>query len=422
MVNSCKPENGSEESIAQALNEACLCRTLNRDALRAALHSELAADALGAAHSTMFSNVAVFISAAEFAAMHAVVRAITDLAREPAYVEAALAWAPPIARHDYGPSGLLMGYDFHLGADGPSLIEVNTNAGGAFLSALLARAQRVCCAEAQAALAPAERFEDAFLAMVLAEWRAQGRAGQPSSLVIVDDDPPAQYLYPEFLVARHMLERSGIGVEIADAQSLALHDNRLVANGRAVDFVYNRLVDFPLAEERHAVLREAYVRDLAVFSPNPRAHALLADKRNLTLWSDATLLRSWGVSEQAVTALKAVPETVLVTPSNADTLWRERKAWFFKPAQGYASKATYRGEKLTLRTWKEIVGVPYVAQAFRPPSERTVSFDDVVQKRKIDVRLYVYRTDVVLAAARLYQGQTTNFRTPGGGFAPVFVV
>ena len=24
-------------------------------------------------------------------------------------------------------------------------------------------------------------------------------------------------------------------------------------------------------------------------------------------------------------------------------------------------------------------------------------------------------------AARLYQGQTTNFRTPGGGFAPVYV-
>lgn len=25
-----------------------------------------------------------------------------------------------------------------------------------------------------------------------------------------------------------------------------------------------------------------------------------------------------------------------------------------------------------------------------------------------------------LVAARLYQGQTTNFRTAGGGFAPVF--
>ena len=33
---------------------------------------------------------------------------------------------------------------------------------------------------------------------------------------------------------------------------------------------------------------------------------------------------------------------------------------------------------------------------------------------------YVYDGAVQLVAARLYQGQTTNFRTAGGGFAPVF--
>ena len=39
---------------------------------------------------------------------------------------------------------------------------------------------------------------------------------------------------------------------------------------------------------------------------------------------------------------------------------------------------------------------------------------------KVDLRNYVYDGEVLLIAARLYQGQTTNFRTPGGGFAPVF--
>ncbi len=39
---------------------------------------------------------------------------------------------------------------------------------------------------------------------------------------------------------------------------------------------------------------------------------------------------------------------------------------------------------------------------------------------KLDIRNYVYDGEVQLLAARLYQGQTTNFRTPGGGFAPVF--
>ncbi len=39
---------------------------------------------------------------------------------------------------------------------------------------------------------------------------------------------------------------------------------------------------------------------------------------------------------------------------------------------------------------------------------------------KLDLRAYVYDGRVQLTAARLYQGQTTNFRTAGGGFAPVF--
>jgi len=40
---------------------------------------------------------------------------------------------------------------------------------------------------------------------------------------------------------------------------------------------------------------------------------------------------------------------------------------------------------------------------------------------KYDVRCYVYEGRVQLVIARLYQGQTTNFRTPGGGFALVRV-
>ena len=39
---------------------------------------------------------------------------------------------------------------------------------------------------------------------------------------------------------------------------------------------------------------------------------------------------------------------------------------------------------------------------------------------KADIRCYAYAGQVKLVTARLYQGQTTNFRTPGGGFAPVF--
>ena len=44
-----------------------------------------------------------------------------------------------------------------------------------------------------------------------------------------------------------------------------------------------------------------------------------------------------------------------------------------------------------------------------------------IRQRRIDQQ--VMMTGVIqLVAARLYAGQTTDFRTPGGGFAPVFVV
>ena len=51
-----------------------------------------------------------------------------------------------------------------------------------------------------------------------------------------------------------------------------------------------------------------------------------------------------------------------------------------------------------------------------------IELDGVPTQRKMDVRLYTYAGKTLLSAARLYQGQTTNFRTPGGGFAPVLVI
>jgi hypothetical protein len=89
---------------------------------------------------------------------------------------------------------------------------------------------------------------------------------------------------------------------------------------------------------------------------------------------------------------------------------------FFKPAVGYGSKAAYRGDKITLRVWEQILAGEYVAQEFVAPGARRIGPG---QDMKVDVRNYVYAGEVQLLAARLYQGQTTNMRTAGGGFAPV---
>ena len=156
-------------------------------------------------------------------------------------------------------------------------------------------------------------------------------------------------------------------------------------------------------------------------TPNPRNHALFADKRNLTILSDTAALRGAGATDEAITTLAAgIPHTVFVTPANADALWDGRKGWFFKPAGGHGGKAVYRGDKLTKSVWQDIIAGIYVAQEVVAPSERTIALDGVNTQRKLDIRLYTYAGETLLAAARLYQGQTTNFRTPGGGFAPVF--
>lgn len=70
--------------------------------------------------------------------------------------------------------------------------------------------------------------------------------------------------------------------------------------------------------------------------------------------------------------------------------------------------------------WDEILGGGYVAQALVAPGERALGAD-ATQVLKFDLRNYVYDGAVQWIAARLYQGQTTNFRTPAGGFAPVYV-
>jgi hypothetical protein len=111
-----------------------------------------------------------------------------------------------------------------------------------------------------------------------------------------------------------------------------------------------------------------------------------------------------------------IARTELVSAMDADRLWAARRKLFFKPATGYGSKAAYRGDKLTQRVWGEIRAGTHVAQELVVPSERRIGPESNL---KVDVRNYVYAGEVQLLAARLYQGQTTNLRTPGGGFAAV---
>ena len=410
------------------LNRSCFCITIDRAKLDRALATGSGNPGLSgqmaATHPHLFSNVPVFLPTAALEAMQTTVEAIEAVAQIPAFRKAVMAWAPEISKVDPGPAGALMGYDFHLGDDGPMLIEVNTNAGGAFLNALLARAQSVCCAEL--VHRPEDGltlgFEAHVLAMFRAEWSRQRSDAPLRRIAIIDDAPEGQYLYPEFVLAQQMLIKAGIDAVICDPGKMEYRDAGLFLGDAQIDLVYNRLVDFTLSEPGHAALRRAYVDGAAVLTPNPHSHALLAHKRNLTLLSDPVALTSLGIEPSLIARLTGIPQTRMVTPDNADELWQKRRQLFFKPVSGHGGKAVYRGDKLTKSVWADILAADYVAQSIAAPGQRMIRLDGVPTLRKVDVRIYTYQVQPLLVAARIYQGQTTNFRTPGGGFAPVLIV
>lgn len=403
---------------AAALNRRCGCTVIVPEDLRGRVGQTLQ-DVAGldpALHAHLFAPQALFVDRATLATMTHMTRVLFAVARLPAYAERVLAWAPAIARHDPGSPGGVIGLDFHLTDQGPRLIEINTNPGGLLLNALALDAVNACEPHAWTTWTTTQ----AVVAAGIQAWLddAQAQLGRPASrMAIVDVEPTRQFLYPEFRLYRQAFEQRGVPCAIHAPAALrwdgqALRD----AEGR-VDFVYNRLTDFALGEPDAAALAAAYRAGAIALSPHPRAHALLADKRNLAVLGERDYLLSLGLDDADATVLAGgIPPTVLLSDANREALWAQRSGYFFKPANGFGSRGSYRGDKLTRRVWEAMASTDYVAQTFAPPSVRISAAGTPL---KADVRCYATEHGVLLFAARLYQGQTTNMRTPQGGFAAV---
>ena len=447
--------------LSVKLNGDCHSAIVDRAALDRAMQAQGAAwhNLVTARCPHLFAAAPVFITAAQMQQMREVIDAVERVVKLPGWMNAPTGThlpphrgkegmgVAPLSNADTstptltlplhgggnaiesGCMGVFYGYDFHLNADGAHLIEINSNAGGGFLNALLLDSQHGTqwpgnppVSASTGSARTEEHLEKVFLEMFRNEWRL-ARGDEPLERVaIVDEQPESQYLYPEFLLAQRMFERAGIAAYVADPAVFHSRGDHLYLDGQKIDLVYNRLTDFSL--ERHPVLRQAYLNDSAVVTPSPAHHARYADKRNLARLTDADRLRASGVNEADVAVLQAgIPLTIAVLPEMEEMLWSDRKLWFFKPNSGYGSKGAYRGEKLTKRVFAEILQGDYVAQKLAPPGERSLCMnDEAAVSLKYDVRCYVYDGRIQLVAARLYQGQTTNFRTLGGGFAPIRVV
>ena len=316
--------------------------------------------------------------------------------------------------------GIFMGYDFHLQNNNenknitPKLIEINTNAGGVFLNLCLLNAiykndkNNVT-----------DKLANEFVAMFKNEFAIfSNNQKNLQTIAIVDENPSEQFLYPEFEICQKILVKNNIQTIISSPENLSIQNNNLYYNNSIkIDFVYNRLTDFYLrSNAKNNALLTAYQNDFATISPNPKIYDLYANKNNLINLSNANFLDNLNIDNQSKNILlKHIPKILKVKNNDTEYLWKQRKNLFFKTAEGYGSKAVYRGDKLTKKVFAEIIeSDAYLAQEIIPPSEHLLKNINAVMKA--DFRCYCYNGKIQLVAARLYQGQTTNFRTENGGF------
>ena len=146
-IPSPSPQLSAQPEHSDVLNRSCFCLTLDPNALSLALDAEVGQPVLSEMIRQrcpyLFAAQPVFVPAVQLQAMAQLVHAVESVVALSTYREQVLATAPAIARFETsGPRGAFFGYDFHLHQGSLGLIEINTNAGGAMLNALLARAQR----------------------------------------------------------------------------------------------------------------------------------------------------------------------------------------------------------------------------------------------------------------------------------------
>lgn len=411
----------SVKKSAAFLNLNCTCKTLNHDELARRLEKTGVLEGIYQdiikTRPHLFSSTMVFISEENANEIRKLIRTIERVVGSSSYTQRILHAPPSVATFDPGTHGVFMGYDFHLTETGPKLIEINTNAGGVLLNAELAQAQSSCCIEVLADPQLEEKIFETFLH----EWKLQRGEKNLTTVAIVDENPKEQFLYPEFLLFQRLFHERGLFCDILSPEEIKRAGPVLLGPHGPIELIYNRLTDFYLEAPHLKDLKEAYLSGSVVLTPAPRHHALFARKTNLAFLRDPTLFNSLDLSQAERDLLtEGIPESYQVLHQDLETLWEKRRDYFFKPVSGFGSRGSYRGDKMTRRVWDKISRDNYIAQRVIPPSLKLVDVDGKQINLKVDVRAYTYRSEVILFAARLYAGQTTNFRTAGGGFAPVF--
>jgi len=367
-------------------------------------------------HKLPISRVTAHLPHHDLKKMLRLVRLLFRLSQSDGYRQRVFPELPEVARFDPGHAALMMGYDYHLTPDGPRLIEVNTNAGGGYIAWL---SQQL--AGKASPLYLSNRFQQRLLHSYLQEWQDFSGGERPlQRVVVVDEDLEQQMLLPEMVGCCDWLQEHRIAADIAAPEQLQVNADGVFFENEKVDLMYNRHCDFFLETPALHDLRCAYLEKKICLSPNPFAYGLLADKRRMVLWSDSQVLDDLNLSlSDKQLLLDMVPKSLILANEDRDDLWRRRKKLIFKPVTKFGGRGVLMGRGITKKRFADLDPETTLVQEVIPPS---IESSEDGEEYKIDYRLFVYRDHLLGVGARLYQGQVTNLRTAGGGFAPVKIV
>ncbi len=304
-----------------------------------------------------------------------------------------------------GNNSVFMSYDFHVTPDEKlKLIEINTNA--SFLG--LGWEMNQFFKHPWNADFQISDLKNCFLN----ELKLAGYTKQLKQIIITDENPKQQRLYLEFVLYRELFRSFGYDCEIADINEI----DKL----KTASLIYNRSTDFYMEEPQTSGLKELFLSKSCVVSPQPYEYRLLADKENFIDWSGTDFWNEVQLEETYKKVIQDVlPKTRVLTQENREQIWAERKGLFFKPKRAFGSKSAFRGASVARKAFDSLVEQNSLAQEIIPPAELQFETPTGLQTFKYDLRCYAYRDQYQGCVGRLYQGQVTNLRTEGGGFAPV---
>jgi len=332
------------------------------------------------------------------------------------------------------PSSVLMSYDFHIDSHhGLKLIEINTHSSGYLVSEVVDQVHGIkgldscgSCSEtvvvdkihgikvlgSNALISLKRSFE--------LEWQGFSNSNKPPlELLIVDEAIKDQKMYIEFLMYRDFFKKMGWSARLSEIKDLKLNGEGLLVDSdqKKIQMIYNRCTDFYF--DHWPVLKKAFLDQVSCISPHPGEYLLLADKRRFCELSSDDFLEKVGLSpEEKHQIKKVIPFTAVSSFFSLEDLWLRRKKLFFKPMRGYGGKSVYRGKSISKVVFNRLIKEEALCQELVPPPVFTDPFG---VKWKYDIRAYVYRDQVQKLAARVYQGQLTQFRVPLSGFATVCV-